>query len=314
MHAIRSNSQSRGHGGPPGDPQAGRTRSVARRMLALAVAVAGAMVAALFAVAMPAPAAVTTPGVVLTAFPDRDFLNITGYPTTSPVTIDVLRNGTVVGTTGAVNPPAAGFDLNHGVASPVAGVDCWLGVTPDIIGNDVIRITKADGSTDTLTVANIKIAASKPFLDASNNVAIEGTATGADGVSPLASTDFGVTFRNQNPRLRPDDMPPIFQGASTSWRTTYTPPTDAERQIALNPDIGWRATTLAAANALTIAETNVANGPGAGCEAIAPADPNTLAAGYQNAVNLTSPDTVTLSGTARANTAAVTVNVGTLPQ
>src|SRR3954452_22426534 len=256
MHAIRTTSQGRGPAAP--DRISGKAgtsgAAMAARALTLVVAVIAALVAALFAVAAPASAAVTTPGVVLTAFPDRDFLNITGYPTTSPVTIDVLRNGAIIGTTGAVNPPAAGFDLNHGAAGTVPGIDCWVGVTPDIIGGGVIRITKADGPADTLTIADISIAASKPFLDASNNVAIEGTAVGVDGVTPLTATDFSVTFRNQTPRLRPADMPPIFQAGSSTWRTTYTPPTDAERQIALNPDIGWRATTLASATGLTIAE------------------------------------------------------------
>src|SRR3954470_19568277 len=177
MHAIRTTSQGRGQAAP--DRISGKAGTsgagMAARALTLVVAVIAALVAALFAVAAPASAAVTTPGVILTAFPDRDFLNITGYPTTSPVTIDVVRNGAIVGTTGAVNPPAAGFDLNHGAAGSVPGIDCWVGVTPDIIGGDVIRITKADGSTDTLTVANINIAGSTPVLDG-NTVYIEGTA------------------------------------------------------------------------------------------------------------------------------------------
>jgi Bacterial Ig-like domain/Chitobiase/beta-hexosaminidase C-terminal domain len=287
----------------------------------LAALVVGGLMAALLSLAGPAAAAVTTPGMVLTAFHNRDFVTVDGLAPGTDVTVDVVRGGVTIGTTGPAKIPAGGtLEVNHGPAgTPVPG-DCWLNVTPDIRPHDVIRVTTAN-AVDTMAVAGVDVSGQAFLLD-NGDVAVEGDGAAADG-SRLAPSSFEVGFRNQTPRFRRDPLTgagAVYQGTTgTTWRAIYHPDgvrqngddaaftVDQQRDLALN-GAGWRATSPAggAGSELTISENDAVNGPGAGCPSAA--DPNAITAGYTEPVNLTSGD-ITIGGTAKEGTAAVSVTV-----
>ncbi|HET9872212.1 MAG TPA: hypothetical protein VFP89_06410, partial [Propionibacteriaceae bacterium] len=117
-------------------------------LIATAVALPGLMLT------QPASAAVTV-GTNISAFPNRDMVVAVGYEPGEELTVEVVRNGVVIGTTtgpAVTTPEGVGLEVNHGpLGAPLPG-DCWTGVTPDIIGGDVIRVTNAVGAVDTMTV------------------------------------------------------------------------------------------------------------------------------------------------------------------
>lgn len=95
-------------------------------------------------------------GRTVEAFLGSDLTNVQGYPPNTEVTMEVLRNGVVVGSK-TMTTDAQGFmEINH-----VGGADCWdEPATPDIMGGDVIRTTTAgdaEGVTDHVTVRDVAI-------------------------------------------------------------------------------------------------------------------------------------------------------------
>ena len=84
----------------------------------------------------------------ITVFANIDFVATFGHDELDNLTVEVRRNGVVIGTaTGQVSPgpaaPEIGLEVNHGPeGAPVAG-DCWEGHTPDIRPGDRIRVTRA---------------------------------------------------------------------------------------------------------------------------------------------------------------------------
>jgi hypothetical protein len=96
----------------------------------------------------------------ITVFANIDFVATFGHAAADNLTVEVRRNGVVIGTaTGEVfaEDPAApdfGLEVNHGPeGAPVAG-DCWEGHTPDIRPGDRVRVSGPSG-TDTVIVDNL---------------------------------------------------------------------------------------------------------------------------------------------------------------
>ncbi|HET9871527.1 MAG TPA: Ig-like domain-containing protein [Propionibacteriaceae bacterium] len=285
-----------------------------RPFRAVASATTGTLVAAsvalpILTLAQPATAAVTV-GSNITTFPNRDMVGVSGYNLGEQLTIEVLRNGVIVGTTSgpAVDTPdGPGLEVNHGPAGAVQPGDCWTGVTPDIVGGDLIRVTTGRG-VDTATVADVDFSGG-PALDANNNVVVQGTGT----------TDAAVEFRRDKPepRFRRGPLPVVSTGVGT-WKATYVVPAgtsaegltaDEQRDIAVN-EAAWRA-VVDNITETTIAELGEPGGVGPGCEPVSSAEPNAVVSGYLNPVNVTSGN-ITLSGTAREGVTGVSVTVGAL--
>jgi hypothetical protein len=94
----------------------------------------------------------------ITVFHNIDFVATFGHGLGDDLTVEVRRNGVVIGTaTGAAagEAPEIGLEVNHGPeGAPVAG-DCFEGGTPDIRPGDRVRVSGAFG-TDQVIVDNIR--------------------------------------------------------------------------------------------------------------------------------------------------------------
>jgi len=291
-----------------------RGRTTRRRVaLALSPLVA---TAGLTGIASPASAGVTI-GSNISVFPDRDMVVAVGYQEGEELTIQVLRDGVVIGQTvgpAAATPEGVGLEVNHGpVGAPLPG-DCWTNYTPDIVGGDVIRVSTARG-VDTMTVADVEF--------------VGGTYLGVDGtgattnevkvdITGTAAAGAAVEFRRDKPtpRFRRGPLPPRLNTATGLYTATFTPSTatseeglttEQQRDIALN-EASWAA-VVDDITETTLAELGEPGGVGPGCTGSA--DPNAVAGGYQEPINITSGDII-LSGTAREGVASVSITVGSL--
>jgi hypothetical protein len=163
-------------------------RVACRRTCALISTVAALGAAA--ALAGPANAAVTSPHSI-NVFYHRDFVQASGFQAGDLVTVEALRNNTVIGTASNIvptdDPTTPPFDglvtINH------PGGACWDNFTPDLQRGDVIRTTITNaplGSTtavDTTPIANIEVT-QQAFESGPGQVRIKGFAADAAG-NPL---------------------------------------------------------------------------------------------------------------------------------
>ncbi|MDQ4006486.1 MAG: chitobiase/beta-hexosaminidase C-terminal domain-containing protein [Actinomycetota bacterium] len=126
-----------------------------------AVGLAAASLAVTALTTLPASGTVVenTPGTNITVFQNIDFVAVFGYAAGEELTVEVLRNGVVIGTaTGnaAGEAPEIGLEVNHGPeGTPVPG-DCWEGHTPDIRPGDHIRVSSGGTVTDEVIVDNLR--------------------------------------------------------------------------------------------------------------------------------------------------------------
>ena len=162
---------------------------VARRRTRVLIS-AAAVLGAAAALAGSASAAVTSPHSI-NVFYHRDFVQGSGFQAGDLVTVEALRNNTVIGTAANVVPtddPTTGpFDglvtINH------PGGACWDNFTPDLQRGDVIRTTITNapsGSTtavDTTPIADIEVT-KQAFQSGPGQVQIKGFAADAQG-NPL---------------------------------------------------------------------------------------------------------------------------------
>jgi hypothetical protein len=296
-----------------------RSSAGTHKRRALAAALSPLLATAGLTVLAGSAEADVTIGGNITAFPSRDMVGATGYELGEELTVEVLRGGVVIGQTSgpAVDTDdGPGLEVNHGpAAAPLPG-DCWVGVTPDIVGGDVIRVTTPRG-VDTMTVADVEFAG-PPYLG-EDNPATGAINEGNDVKVDLTGTAAGtseVEFRRDKPAprfRRGPFLPALVNGV---WTATFRPSTTTsaeglttaqQRDIALN-EAAWRAVVDNVTDT-TIAESDGENGPAPGCPA--PAEANAVAAGFQDPINIAS-GALTLSGTARQAVASVSITVGSL--
>ena len=174
-----------------------------------------AQAAAAVAVAAMVPMAVsTTPasGTVvqvadthnITVFHNIDFVAVFGYEPGELLTVQVIRNGTVIGTaTGPArgDAPEVGLEVNHGpVGAPLAG-DCWEGNVPNIRPGDHVRVTSPTGSDDEVVVDNIRFGVKGPRELANGDIVVPFQAFRANGdaIAPgfIDSAEFRAPNNNQ---------------------------------------------------------------------------------------------------------------------
>src|SRR4051812_34873203 len=136
------------------------------------------------AAVLAAPAGAANPPTLphsIISFPERDFVSAEGYEAGVPVVVEVLRNGSIIGTSTEVTPGADGLvEVNH------PGGGCWVGSTPDILPGDEVRTTQlpggAPGQQDGTTTADVK---AEPAVLEGGDVVVRGTAFELDGTTPL---------------------------------------------------------------------------------------------------------------------------------
>jgi len=122
----------------------------------------------------------------ITVFHNIDFVAVVGYEDTDELTVQVVRNGSIIGTaTGdAVGDAVEGFGLevNHGPEGiPVPG-DCWEGGTPDIRPRDHIQVLVNGTLTDEVIVDRIRFGARGPRV-VNGDVVVPFVAFRADGTA-----------------------------------------------------------------------------------------------------------------------------------
>ncbi|MCW2642843.1 MAG: hypothetical protein JWP76_5149, partial [Dactylosporangium sp.] len=225
-------------------------------------------------------------GHLLTAFPARDYVSAQGYRLDETYTVEVhhspLRGGAVVSSQSGIRPDNQGLvDVNH------PGGGCWVGVTPDIVAGDVVRIVVDSspdpariGVADQTTVADIT--ATRPTNPVPGTIVVRGTAKTAGGVQfPLNQLEARLVAPGKIFDLggKRTVRAPVAAGStfqydaadSTNWTATWTGLSDHDVKLALGAQSTgiWMGRNPAAANENTSYETGagIAGGPQAPCAA-----------------------------------------------
>src|SRR3954470_2029131 len=301
-----------------------------------ALATTGAVVAALTALALPAgaSAAINTPPANphgITVFPVRDFVSATGYAASDRATIEIFRNGVLIGRAADVvpqdDPKSPGFDGLVEVNHP--GGACWgtgagsPNVTPDIMPGDVVRITTAPDTGDQTTTADVTAG---PVQDMGNGtVQVHGTANDAAGrplpvdqieqrIIGTSADRFTISGKRDLRAASTGALGTVTYDApgSTAWTATYTGlgAADVQRALTATSTGSWLGNPAGTAEG-TIYEYGEIGGPAAGA-CTAPAATNAVMTSSPNVVNASFAATaaaLTLSGVAQADTTGVSVSL-----
>src|SRR3954447_4910230 len=262
---------------------------------------------------------VVVAGHTITVLPDTSALELSGFPGSTPVQIDVTRDGVQLAT-GTLTTDAAGDGAMNG-----GTLDCWTDATPDILPGDVVRVTGPD-FVDTKTVDDITTSRAMKTgagtVDVHGHAAapgvVHGHAPAPDGTPlPVASIEARIIGSTQTPfsngrrdlRAGGTNDFPLTQDASdpTAFTATFSGLTANDVASALDA-VGVRGIfTDTLDPSQTIAESPVARGPAPPCttpmrrDAITRANHMTV-----NASNVGSD--LVLSGVTQ-NADAVTVNL-----
>ena len=227
----------------------------------------------------------------ITTFPSRDFVNIAGYASSDVLTVEVWRGGFKVGTTlpfspSIADPKAPGTfmeDVNH------LGEPCWSGVTPDIRGNDVVKVLTSATTGDQAPIANVTVTspAAETALG-SGTVVMTGTAvSAAGGQIPIDQVEARIVAKNQLFSGGKRTLRAASTGArggvlaydgptATTWTATFTGLNtiaadgvrDADKAVNQGESRGmWLGRNPLAFNETTIVEFGAIGGPAAGCTA-----------------------------------------------
>jgi hypothetical protein len=141
----------------------------------------------------------------ITVFHNIDFVAVFGYELNEPLTVEVVRNGSVIGTatgTARGEAPEIGLEVNHGPEGVPLPGDCWEGGTPNIRPGDHIVVTSTSG-VDEVVVDKIKFGSKGPRALANGDVVVPFQAFRANG-DPIApgfidSPEFRAA---RNPQVR----------------------------------------------------------------------------------------------------------------
>jgi hypothetical protein len=229
-------------------------------------------------------------------FPARDFVHLDGYQASDTLTVNVVRGGNVVGSTLPFHPdqfdPKAGMfmaDINH------LGPPCWSGVTPDILGGDVIQVLTSPTTGDQTPTSGVTVTSpATETAPGSGTVVMTGTAPDAaapGGRTPIDQLNGRIIakkqlFSNGKRLLRADSIGAkggvIAYDTPTgnTWTATFTGLNaiaadgvrDADKAVDGESRGQWLGRNPLAVNENTIFEWNLLGGPAAGCDA-APATP-----------------------------------------
>jgi uncharacterized repeat protein (TIGR01451 family) len=223
-----------------------------------------------------------TPPRNITVFPARDFVSTEFFPANDgPYTVEVWRNvgGNLVRiaqSTPVTPDPAGLMEVNH------PGGGCWVGVTPDITGGDIVRVVDGIGlaeqtHTADVTTGPLTVIGPAPGLPGRTRVEVRGRAADATGAQlPIDTIEHrfvsGTLFSNGRRTLRaPGDGTISYDSpTSTSWTAVYDlAPSDLTNATQNESRIMWLGADPLVANESTIAERGpaVVAGPQAPCTA-----------------------------------------------
>src|SRR5438477_1815001 len=280
----------------------------ARSMLGAALAAALALLVLPFGQGRASAAVVSPPAPPhsIIVFPQRDFLSMVGDPNTA-VTVNLVRNGVVIGTASGTTDSAGVIEVNH------PGGVCWTGFTPDILPQDVVQLLTAPGVGESVTTQNVTAV---PAVDVGGTIVVHGTAQDAAGAPlPIASLESRLLdparfLVNGRRDLRaPGDGTIAYDApGSINWTATYTGLGVADRAAAAAAESRgmWLGATPALVNDLTIYEAGVTGGPTPGCPAAASFAVSTSAPAAVNVASTTT-DLVISGSSQDASSVAVTL-------
>jgi hypothetical protein len=308
-------------------PNAGMGASRRSRVRTGAIAVAAAVGA--LGVPAAASAAISSPPQaphLITVFPVRDFVSADGFLPDDRPTIEVFRDGQLIGRAAGIVPQDPDrtdnvfeglVEVNH------PGGGCWGDgdgspkVTPDILPGDVVRITTAPDTGDETTTQNVTAGA--VLNPSAGTIVVHGTAQDAGG-NPLPIADIEARLVGSS-KDRFDaggkrDLRAPGQGTiaydtpgSTHWTATFgnLTDTDVTRALAAQSTVSWLGRTPQEG---TIYEYGEVGGPTAPCTA--PLAQNAVLSSTPSSVNgafAISNGTLRLSGVAQPGTTAVTATL-----
>ena len=289
------------------DRVAGDTRLRRLTCSGLAIAAATALCAVWVA---PARAAGGGGGAAhaIAILPDTSALEVSGYPATAALRVDVRRDGIRVGDATVTTDGSGSASVNAGTAA------CWTDATPDIRPGDTVKVS-GSGFSDTSTTQAVTV--QPPVQTAADTVEVHGTAAAPDGAAlPLGGLEARITAGAAQPFSGGNDLRagggqsfPLVQdaGDATHWTATFAglAPGDVAAALAA-ADVRATATDAASGDA-TVAQAAGARGPVAPCSA--PERRQALTESSRTAVNAaTAGDDLTLSGVAE-DADAVTVTL-----
>ena len=309
----------------------GTTRRSRVRAGALAVAVAVGALAAPSA----ASAAINSPpqdGHGIIVFPVRDFVSASGYAETDRPTVEVLRNGTLIGRAAGIvpqdDPGTPLFDGLVEVNHPGGG--CWGDgagspkVTPDILPQDVVRVTTAPDVGDETTTSDVTSEA--PLNPSKGVVVVHGTAQDPAGNPiPVDQLEQRLVANKQSFVLSggrrtiradatgtADGTLKYDASGSTHWTATYKGLVDADVTLAMGAESRgmWRGVNPATTAEGTIFEFGQVGGPTAPCTA--PLAANAVTGSSPSAVNASfaaGATGLTLTGISQADVSSVSVSI-----
>ena len=236
---------------------------------------------------------------VIAILPDTSALEVSGYPASAALRVDVRRDGIRVGDATVTTDGTGSASVNAGTAG------CWTDATPDIRPGDTVKVS-GSGFSDTSTTQAVTV---QPAVQtAADTVEVHGTAAAPDGTAlALAGLEARITAGAAQPfsggrgdlRAGAGQSFPLVQdaGDATHWTATFAglAPDDVAAALA-TADVRATATDAASGDR-TVAQAAGSRGPVAPCSA--PARRQALTESSRTAVNAaTAGDDLTLSGVA----------------
>jgi len=157
----------------------------------------------------------------LNSFVDRDFVSLLGWVPGEALTVQVIRQGVVVGSAFNVTAHPDGIaEVNH------PGGQCWEGSTPDLRAGDVLRVTRGDGSAYEMAEADVRVTqkATETF-PGSGIVEMKGWARdlATGGPFPRAQLDARLISSTANPFAINGRRAITAADAATHATLTYDP-------------------------------------------------------------------------------------------
>jgi hypothetical protein len=276
---------------------------------------------------------------VVTVFPQRDFVSLTGYAPGEQIKFEVFRADLaaagaliLVGSASGTADSAGVLEANH------PGGLCWDAAfdqtvlndpdfkgTPDILPGDVVRITSNAGATvEETTVSGVRcgLPAAVPQPDGTTDVVIHGVALDQAGV-PLPTDQIEERLVNPNRFILNGKRAVSATAAGADGVLTYDDPTSG-RWTARYRNVGTDVTALMEAESrvlwlgadpLALTELTIYENPGApgpfqfGCGVFALNAITSPANGYvANISRLDRP--IVLDGVAEPNATSVSLTIG----
>ncbi|CAN5174258.1 hypothetical protein BH20ACT16_BH20ACT16_02560 [soil metagenome] len=273
------------------------------------------------------------PGKSVLLFHNIDFVGVFGYAPGSPVRVEVVRAGHVVGAVTAaavVTAEGPGLEVNHGPVGTARPGDCWENFTPDVRPRDKIVVT-GDGGQDVVFVDDIEItrgayspSADELAADASlraDDVVIEGHARYADGTPIAISALDSAEVRGDAGKTRAAPNVPLVRLGMDGWRAIYRAPGygifrgtgDRFSLLAGDHAIGYGHAPVPPPPVAQLVEgVGSGGGPAPGCEHVPAAPASAVTTLSDHVVNIASGD-LTVSGVADGGVQEVVVTLDAGP-